>query len=153
MSGGLVKVRITAPAKLGPRWLRPGDEAEVTPDELAALAAAGAVGQAPEVGSAATDAAPVLTMTQMLVTGGFRQLVMMQVAVGVVIRHYDGLMGGDRALQFDAFKTDLETALAGWEAPGSVDPFELVGGESSPVTTGVSICVQTWSTTRFLTGA
>lgn len=90
---------------------------------------------------------------QALATGGFRQLVMMQVAVGVVIRHYDGLMGGDRAVQFDAFKSDLEAALAGWEAPASVDPFELVGGESSPVTTGVSIYVQTWATTRFLTGA
>ncbi len=90
---------------------------------------------------------------QALATGGFRQLVLEQYAIGIVIRHYDDMMGGDRALQFADFKRDLETAMAGWEAPDSVDPFELVGGEGSPVETGVSIYVQTWATTRFLTGA
>jgi len=90
---------------------------------------------------------------QALATGGFRQLVREQYAVGVVIREFDDLMGGDRAIRFTTFKADLEAALAGWEAPDSVDPFELVGGEGSPIDRGVSIYVQTWTTTRFLTGA
>lgn len=90
---------------------------------------------------------------QALATGGFRQLVREHYAVGVVIRMFDDRMGGDRALAFSTFKADLEVALAGWEAPDGVDPFELVGGESSPIDTGVSIYVQTWTATRFLTGA
>lgn len=90
---------------------------------------------------------------QALATGGFRQLVREQYAIGAVIRQFDDKMGGDRAIQFASFKADLEAALAGWEAPDSVDPFELVGGEGSPIDRGVSIYVQTWTTTRFLTGA
>lgn len=89
---------------------------------------------------------------QMLATGGHRQRVETQFAVGIVIRHYDGLMGGDRAVQFDAYKAAVEQLLAGWCPPGA-EPCELIGGESSPVTTGVSIYVQTWATFRFLTGA
>lgn len=88
---------------------------------------------------------------QSLATGGFRQRVAVQFLTGIVIRHYDHLMGGDRAVQFDALKTQIEALLAGWEPPGA-EPCELVGGESSPVTTGVSIYVQTWETARFLTG-
>lgn len=90
---------------------------------------------------------------QSLATGGFRQRVTMQFLVGIVVREYDPLMGGDRALRFDTLKADLEAALAGWEPEAGVDPCELVGGESSPITKGVSIYVQTWETTRFLTGA
>lgn len=89
---------------------------------------------------------------QMLATGGHRQAVETQFAVGIVIRHYDQLMGGDRAIQFDTFKASVEAALAGWE-PLEFSPCELIGGESSPIATGVSIYVQTWTTTRFLTGA
>ncbi|MDN5786394.1 hypothetical protein [Pseudorhodobacter sp.] len=89
---------------------------------------------------------------QMLATGGHRQKVETQFAVGIVIRHYDQLMGGERAVQFDSFKTSVEAALAGWE-PADASPCELIGGESSPISTGVSIYVQTWTTTRFLTGA
>ncbi|MDR5655406.1 phage tail terminator protein [Ruixingdingia sedimenti] len=86
-------------------------------------------------------------------TGTFRQVVKTVYAIGIVIRHYDHLMGAARALQFDTYKADLEAALAGWEPSGALNPFELVGGESSPVTTGVSIYVQTWACTRILTGA
>lgn len=89
---------------------------------------------------------------QALMSGGFRQRVETQFAVGIVIRHYDHLMGGDRAVQFDGYKTAVETALAGWEPPGA-EPCELIGGESSPIDKGVSIYVQTWATARFLTGA
>lgn len=90
---------------------------------------------------------------QELATGGFRQRVEVQFAVGIVIREYDPFMGGDRALAFDARKTELEAALAGWEPLGAAEECELVGGESSPISTGVSIYVQTWATARFLTGA
>ena len=90
---------------------------------------------------------------QSLATGGHRQRVEVHFAVGIVIRHYDDLMGGDRALQFDAYKSAIETALAGWEPGPDADACELVGGESSPVTKGVSIYVQTWAFARFLTGA
>ena len=86
-----------------------------------------------------------------LVSGGFRQRVEVQLLVGFVIRQH-GLLGAARALSFDAGKNAIETALAGWEPPG-LEPFELVGGESSPLGAGVSIYVQTWQTARFLTGA
>lgn len=86
-------------------------------------------------------------------TGGFRQLVEEHFAIGIVLRDYDALMGGARALAFAAYKGDLEGALAGWQPPGSPAEMSLVGGESSPVTQGVSIYVQTWAIRRFLTGA
>ncbi|WP_102226871.1 phage tail terminator protein [Acidimangrovimonas sediminis] len=89
---------------------------------------------------------------QELATGGFEQLVETQFLIGIVVRDFDQMMGADRATQFDALKTDVETALAGWTPAGFEEPCELVGGESSPVTTGVSIYAQTWATSRFLTG-
>jgi len=89
---------------------------------------------------------------QQLATGGHRQRVETQFIVGVVLRNYDQKMGGDRAVEFDAYKADLEAALAGWLPAAGIDPCELVGGESSPVSKGVSIYVQTWATARFLTG-
>lgn len=91
--------------------------------------------------------------SQTLLSGGTRQLVTTQFAIGMVVRTYDHLMGADRAIQFDAMKADMEKLLAGWEPAGFAQPCELVGGESSPVTKGVSIYVQTWATARILTGA
>ncbi|WP_347268178.1 hypothetical protein [Paracoccus sp. (in: a-proteobacteria)] len=90
---------------------------------------------------------------QILASGGFRQRVAMQFLAGVVLRHYDDFLGQARALQFDTYLRGLEAALAGWEPPGGISPCQLVGGESSPVSKGVSIYVQTWETARFLTGA
>ena len=90
---------------------------------------------------------------QPLATGGFRQRVEVQFLTGIVIREYDPSLGGTRATRFDVLKADVEAALAGWEPPSGVTGCELIGGESSPVTTGVSIYVQTWATARFLTGA
>jgi len=89
---------------------------------------------------------------QALATGGFRQRVEIQFLTGIVIRQYDQQMGGDRAVQFDSYKTAVESLLAGWTPPGA-EPCELIGGESSPIDKGVSIYVQTWATARFLTGA
>ena len=90
---------------------------------------------------------------QTLASGGFRQRVALQFLTGVVLRHYDDFLGQARALQFDTYLRGLEAALAGWEPPGGISPCQLVGGESSPVSKGVSIYVQTWETARFLTGA
>ncbi|SLN38097.1 hypothetical protein AQS8620_01422 [Aquimixticola soesokkakensis] len=89
---------------------------------------------------------------QPLMAGGFRQRIEMQFLTGIVVREYDQFMGAERALKFDALKADVEAALAGWEPPSCVEPCELIGGESSPIDTGVSIYVQTWATARFLTG-
>ncbi|TQD37472.1 phage tail terminator protein [Rhodobacter capsulatus] len=90
---------------------------------------------------------------QALMGGGVRQKVDVQFVVGIVIRLYDGMMGAERAMAFDAYRSDIEAALAGAVIPGFFDPCELVGGETSPISTGVSIYAQTWATTRFLTGA
>lgn len=86
-----------------------------------------------------------------LASGGHRQLVTEQFLTGIVIRQYDDAMGASRAMAFDTFKASVEAALAGWQPADHVLPCSLVGGESSPVTAGVSIYVQTWETARFLT--
>lgn len=88
---------------------------------------------------------------QSIMTGGYRQQVYEQFLVGMVIREYDGATPATRAAQFDALKADVETALAGWEPP-DFEPCQLADGESSPIATGVSIYVQTWQTSRYLTG-
>lgn len=64
MSGDLIKVRIIAPVKLGPRWLRPGDEPEVTADDRALLEAAGAVARDPDTTQVALTGAPLRAFTQ-----------------------------------------------------------------------------------------
>lgn len=88
-----------------------------------------------------------------LATGGHRQRVRVQFLTGIVIRHYDDAMGAARAKAFDSLKAAVEAALTGWEPDPYAEPCSLVAGESSPVTTGVSIYVQTWETARYLTGA
>ncbi|TCM84783.1 phage tail terminator protein [Rhodovulum steppense] len=87
-----------------------------------------------------------------IATGGYRQLVQTQILTAFVVRHHNDARGAERAAMFDGLKRAVEVALAGWLADECENPFELVGGESSPLATGVSIYVQTWETTRFLTG-
>lgn len=62
MSGDLIKVRLSGPAKVGGRWLKAADE-EVTAEEFAALEAEGLIdlGYAKPV---ATEAAVAQTFTQ-----------------------------------------------------------------------------------------
>lgn len=86
-----------------------------------------------------------------LASGGHRQRVVVQFLTGIVLRNYDA-MGAERAVAFDDLKAATELALAGWEPAAPFEPCELVGGESSPISKGVSIFVQTWETARFLTG-
>ena len=64
MSGDLIKVHIIAPVKLGPRWLRPGDEPEVTADDRALLEAAGAVARDPGTTQVALTSVPLRAFTQ-----------------------------------------------------------------------------------------
>lgn len=128
-----------------PRTSTPAVELVEDIDELANYAGqvdSGAVVVVPWRESAAPQA---------LATGGFRQRVAVQFLAGVVIRHYDALMGEARALQFDAHLRRLEAALAGWTPPGCIEGCQLVSGESSPIDTGVSIYIHAWETARFLT--
>lgn len=90
---------------------------------------------------------------QELATGGHRQRVEFQFAVGIVVRAQGHHMGADRARRHGELKSAVEAALAGWQPPSALEACELIGGESSPISKGVSIYVQTWATARFLTGA
>nr|WP_321511107.1 hypothetical protein [uncultured Celeribacter sp.] len=141
----LAEIRDRLLAKLtDPRWA--GVEIAEDRDALAELA-----GQV-ESGTAIIMPWQEGAAPQALSTGGFRQDVEVRFVASFVIRYYSASMGEERVLQFDAYKTDLEQALAGWEPPSGTSECELIAGESSPVAKGVSIYVETWKTTRFLTG-
>jgi len=86
-------------------------------------------------------------------TGGHRQLVETQVAIAFLIRVHGDARGAKRAEAFDEFKGDIEQAMAGWEPHPDSKPFELVSGEGTPLPNNTSVYIQTWETTRYLTGA
>lgn len=88
-----------------------------------------------------------------LSSGGHRQLVTMQFLTAFVVRRHDDDRGAERALAFDGLKAEIEAALAGWAPSPEGEPCELVGGEGTPLGNGVSVYVQTWETSRILTGA
>ena len=85
-------------------------------------------------------------------TGGHLQYVAVQFLVAIFIRRYDA-RGGKRVIEFDDLKSAIETALAGWEPTEGADPIELVGAQAAPLGNGRSVYVQTWQTSRYLTGA
>ena len=85
-------------------------------------------------------------------SGGHLQEVTTQVAVAFLLRSHAVDTGADRVSMFDQHKGDIEAALAGWQPADATDVFELVGGESTALAKGVSIYVQTWETSRILTG-
>lgn len=85
-------------------------------------------------------------------TGGHLQEVQAQIVVAFLVRNVSDGTGAARAKQFDGYKTDIEAALAGWEPDFVTSAFELVGGESTALSKGVSLYAQTWETSRFLTG-
>lgn len=91
--------------------------------------------------------------SQSLASGGFRQRITVQFMTVIVQNEPVGLLGAERAGRFDALKHQIEAALAGWEPDGCIQPCELVDGESSPFSPGVSFYLHTWQTARFLTGA
>jgi len=84
-------------------------------------------------------------------TGGHLQQVQEQVLTALVLRRHDDNRGSARAGLFDTLKGTIEQALTGWAPPG-YDPFELVGGEGTPLGNGVSVYIQTWETARLLEG-
>lgn len=86
-------------------------------------------------------------------TGGHQQLVEVQFITVMVIRQHDDPIGTDRARRFDVLKAQVEAVLAGWQPAMGSDVVALVGGDAQSLGNGVSIFVQTWQTTRFLTGA
>ncbi len=81
----------------------------------------------------------------------FRQIVSEQVLVAVLLRHHGDELGTMKVEQFSPTKDEIEKALAGWEPDGAADPMELVGGEGTPIGNGVTVYIQTWETSRFLT--
>jgi hypothetical protein len=85
-------------------------------------------------------------------TGGVLQRVEQRFTTGIVQRDFSGRLGAERATRTDSLKGDIEAALLGFEIPGFGEPCELIGGETSPISRGVSIYVQTWAAARFLTG-
>lgn len=85
-----------------------------------------------------------------LVTG-YRQLVVEQVLIAVLLRHHGDELGTAKAELFSKSKTEIETALSAWEPTDSYEPLELVGGEGTPIGDGVTVYIQTWETSRFLT--
>lgn len=91
-----------------------------------------------------------------LMAGGFRQVVDLQILVAFVIRQHGDVKGGARALQYEALKGAIEAKLAGWAPTDESELFEFVGQESLPLgnaQSNATIFVQTWQSTRDLTGA
>ncbi|GAB1477765.1 hypothetical protein MASR2M74_03070 [Paracoccaceae bacterium] len=86
-------------------------------------------------------------------TGGHRQAVDFQFVTALVLRRYDDPQGGERARDFDAFKSTVEQLLAGWSPELAGFPVSLIGAEGTGLGNGVSIYAQTWQVSRFLTGA
>lgn len=82
--------------------------------------------------------------------GAFRQLIEVRTLIAFVVRRHDDAKGGERASAFDAYKGEIEAAMAGWELTPESGPFQLVAGASQPVGNGVTIYVQTWKNQRYL---
>jgi len=85
--------------------------------------------------------------------GAHRQTIEVQFVTVLVLRRHDDPRGAERAKAFDTVKADLEALLAGWQPSPGGDTVSLAASETQGLGNGVSILTQTWSTTRFLTGA
>lgn len=85
--------------------------------------------------------------------GDFRQTVAVQFFVAFIVRHHGDVRGTARAKAFDALKGASERALAGWEPTHGSELCALVNSEGTSLGNGATVYVQTWQTTRFLTGA
>ncbi len=87
------------------------------------------------------------------ITGVHRQLVEVLFCTGLLVREHDDPQGANRARQFDDRLALTETLLAGWQPLEGGFPVSLVGAEATSLGNGVSIYLQTWQVSRFLTGA
>jgi len=84
---------------------------------------------------------------------GYRQHGTEQFLVVTVIRTHNDPTGADRAAEFEAKRSAIETQLGGWEPPSCAEICELVGQENTRLDNNVSVYVQTWETARFVRGA
>ncbi|MDQ1196535.1 hypothetical protein [Agrobacterium sp. SORGH_AS 787] len=82
--------------------------------------------------------------------GGFLQIVQVQFLVALVVRAHDDAGGGKKLLTLDVGKTEIEAALAGWQASETNNPCELVAAQATPLGNGVTAYVMTWQSSRYL---
>jgi hypothetical protein len=83
-------------------------------------------------------------------TGGFRQFVAVQLLIVFILRKHDDAKGGKKAADYDALKSSIEDAMAGWATDPRNELFEMVAGQATPLGNGVTAYVQTWQTSRYL---
>lgn len=112
-----------------------------------------AMGTAPNTGAVFVVPGRDRASPNELAMGGFRQFVDTQFYVAFVVRHHGDVRGAARAARFDGLKAAIEGALAGWKHAPGVKPASLVNGEGTSLGNGVTVYVQSWQTSRFLTGA
>jgi len=86
-------------------------------------------------------------------TGMFRQVVHVQFLIVFILRKHDDASGGKKLLNYDLLKDEIEAAIAGWEPTENSEPCELGSAQATPLGNGVTAYVQTWQTTRLITGA
>ena len=88
-----------------------------------------------------------------IATGGFEQTVLVEFLTAIVIRTDDDVKGRARVLKLEALKTSVERALVGWQPMGESMPTSFVGAQAGRMPQrNCSVLVQTWETSRFLTG-
>lgn len=107
-------------------------------------------GTAPKSGAAFVVPFTELAEDNPFAAGAFRQLVEVRTLIAFVVRRHDDAKGGKRTGEFDLFKGEIETAMAGWEYSPDSGPFQLVSGRGQPIGNGVTIYVQTWKNQRYL---
>ncbi|MBW8283323.1 MAG: hypothetical protein K0M55_06955 [Rhizobium sp.] len=110
-------------------------------------------GTAPDSGTAFVVPFREIAKPNTRMTGAHLQRVDVQFLVAFVVRYHDDAAGAERAAMFDGLKTSAEAALAGWQPSPEGDPCSLVGSETNPLGNGVTLYVQTWQTSRYITGA
>jgi hypothetical protein len=86
-------------------------------------------------------------------TGGHMQVVDVQFCTAIIAREHDDPQGAERARRIEERRESVEQLLTGWQPIEGSFSVALVGAEGSSLGNGVSIYVQTWQVSRFLTGA
>lgn len=86
-------------------------------------------------------------------TGGHVQVVDVQFCTAIIAREHDDPYGAERARRIEERREAIEQLLTGWQPIEGGYSVALVGAEGSSLGNGVSIYLQTWQVSRFLTGA
>ncbi|HAE47587.1 hypothetical protein [Tistrella sp.] len=84
-------------------------------------------------------------------SGVHRQLVRVDIVTAIIVRIADDVRGAARAQRFAHYKADLEAALAGWQPTPQSEPMNLFASDGGTLSGTVSVYLQTWRTTRYLT--